>query len=112
MVNRVKKCKFKIRTINRHVIKLLIVEKSMRGGICHAGHWYVKVNNNYIKHHNRNKGFPYVMYWDLNDYGWAMSQKLSLGGFECTESISQFNEDFIKCCKEDSNIGYFLEAHV
>ena len=52
------------------------------------------------------------MYWDLNDYGWAMLQKLSLGGFECTESISQFNEDFIKCCNEDSNIGYFLEAHV
>ena len=34
---------------------LLMVEKGIRWGICHATHWYAKVNNKYMKDHNKNK---------------------------------------------------------
>ena len=31
-----------------------------------------------------------------NLFGWAMCQKLNLGGFNWVEETFQFNEDFIK----------------
>ena len=39
----------------------------------------------------------YLKYWNVNNfYGWPMSYKLPVGGFESVEETSQFNEDFIK----------------
>ena len=32
---------------------LLMVEKCIRGGICHAIHWYAKANNKYIKYSDK-----------------------------------------------------------
>ena len=32
---------------------LFMVEKGMRGGICHAIHWYLKANNKYIKDYDK-----------------------------------------------------------
>ena len=46
-----------------------------------------------------------------NLYGWAMSQNLPVNNFEWIEDTSQFNEDFIKNCKEESDIGYFLKVN-
>ena len=34
---------------------LLMVEKGIRGGKCHAIHRYPKVNNKYMKDYDRNK---------------------------------------------------------
>ena len=34
---------------------LLMVEKGVRRGICHATHRYAKANNKYIKDYNKNK---------------------------------------------------------
>ena len=34
---------------------LLIVEKGIIGGICHAIHWYIKANNKYMKNYNKSK---------------------------------------------------------
>ena len=34
---------------------LLIVEREIRGGICHAIHRYAKANNNYMKDYDKNK---------------------------------------------------------
>ena len=54
---------------------LLMVEKGIRGGICHSIYQYAKVNNKYKKDYDRNKESPYIQYWDVNNlYGWAMSQ--------------------------------------
>ena len=76
---------------------LLVVEKSIRGEICHAIHQYTKANNKYMKDYNKNKGLSYLKYWDINNlYGWAMSQKLPVNGFKWVENTSQLNEDFIK----------------
>ena len=34
---------------------LLIVEKGIRGGICHAIHRYTKANNKYMKDYDKTK---------------------------------------------------------
>ena len=34
---------------------LLIVEKSITGGICHSIYWYVKANNKYMRDFDKNK---------------------------------------------------------
>ena len=31
-----------------------MVEKGIRGGVCHAIHWYVKANNKYMKDYDKN----------------------------------------------------------
>ena len=52
---------------------LLMVEKGIRGGICHAIHWYAKVNNRYTKDYDKNKESTYLKYLDVNNlYGWTM----------------------------------------
>ena len=67
---------------------LLMVEKWIRGGICHAIHRYAKANNKYVKDYDKNKESWYLNYWDVNDlYGWEMSQKLPVNNFEWIEKI-------------------------
>ena len=62
---------------------LLMVEKGIRGGICHAIHRYSKANNKYMKNYDKNKESSYLTYLDANNlYRLAISQKLSVGGFK------------------------------
>ena len=59
-----------------------MVEKGIRGGICHSNYQYAKVNNNYMKCYDKNKESPYIQYWDVNSlHGWAMLQKLPINNF-------------------------------
>ena len=52
---------------------LLMVEKGIKGGICHAIHQYAKANNKYMLDYDKNKESSYLKYWDVNNlYGWAM----------------------------------------
>ena len=90
---------------------LLMIEKGIRGGICHAIHRCAKANNKYMKDHDKNI-LKYLKYWDVNNlYGWAISQKLLVNKFEWIKDTCQFNEDFINY-NEESNEGYFLEVDV
>ena len=41
---------------------LLMVEKGIRGGICHTINRYGKANNKYMKNNE-----PYIQYLDAND---------------------------------------------
>ena len=53
------------------------------------------------------------MYLDANNlYGWAMSQKLPMNGFKWVNSLSQFNEIFIRAYDENIDIGYLLEVDI
>ena len=66
-----------------------MVEKCIRGRICHSGYWYAKANNKYIKDYDKNKKSLYLQYWDVNNlYGWAMSQKLPVNNFEWMKATS------------------------
>ena len=65
-----------------NVDMLLMVEKGIKEGICHAIHRYAKANNKYMKNYDKNKESSYIQSLDvIYLYGWAMSQKLPVDGF-------------------------------
>ena len=69
-----------------------MVVEGNRGGICHAIHRYAKANNKYMKDYNKDEEKSFLQYDDANNrYGWAMSQKFPVNGFELEEKISKFN---------------------
>ena len=49
------------------IYMLLMVEKRIRGGICHAIHKYAKANNKYKKNYDKNIELSYLMYLDVNN---------------------------------------------
>ena len=52
---------------------LLIVEKGIRGEICHSMHNYAKANNKYMKNYDKDMESSDLEYLDANNlYGWAM----------------------------------------
>ena len=89
---------------------LLMVQKGIRGAICHSIYRYAKANNKYMKDYNKSKESSYNQYWDLNDlYGWAMLQKLPVNNFDRIKETSQFNEDFIKTILKKMMRDIFLK---
>ena len=51
---------------------LLMVEKRISSGVCHAIHRYTKENNKYMKNYDKNTTASYLMYLDANNLcGWA-----------------------------------------
>ena len=61
-----------------NTLTLLMVQKGIRDGICHATYWYAKASNKYMKDYDKNKELSYHKYWDLNSLCcWVMPQKLS-----------------------------------
>ena len=94
---------------------LMMVEKGIRGGMCHAIYRYAKANNKYMKNYDKNTESSYLEYLDANNfYGWAMSQKLPVDGFEWIEEddLLKFNKKFIKNYDENSDKGYILKVDV
>ena len=92
---------------------LLMVEKAIRGEICHVIHRYAKGNNKYMKNYDINIISSYLMYLDTNNlYEWGMSQKLPVNCFKWVEELSKFDERFIKDYDENSNKRYVLEVDV
>ena len=91
----------------------MMVQKRIRGGMFHIIYRYGKANNKYMKNYDKNMELSYSKYFDANNlYGWAISQKLAVDGFEWIEkdNLSKFNESFIKNYDEKSDKGYILEA--
>ena len=92
---------------------LLMIQKRISGGICHAIHWYAKTNNKYMKDYDKNKESSYLKHWDVDNlYGCTKSQKLPVNKFQWIEETSQFNKGFIKNYNKESDEGYFLEVDV
>ena len=76
---------------------LLMIEESIRGGICHAVHRYAKANNKYMKNYDESKESSCIQYLDANNlYGAAMSEKLPINGFKWVNDISGINKKFVK----------------
>ena len=44
-----------------------MVEKVIKGGICHSIHRYAKANNKYMKNYDKNKELLYLIYLDANN---------------------------------------------
>ena len=50
-----------------------------------------------MKNYDKNIQSSYLVFLDAsNFYGWAMSQKLPINGFEWVKNLSKFNENFKK----------------
>ena len=86
-----------------------MLEKGIRGGICHALHRYAKSNNKYVRDYDKNKESSYLKYWDVNKLH-SLARKLSLDNFRWVEEIYELNKDFLKSYNGDSHEGYFVEA--
>ena len=92
---------------------LLMIENSIRGGMCQATYRYARANNKYMKNYDKNQESSYLEYLDANNlYGWAMCKKLPVNGFKWVTKLDKFNEDFIKNYNENSNVWYFLDVHI
>ena len=92
---------------------LLMVEKGIRGGICHAIQRYAKINNKYMKNYDENEESSFLEYLDVNNlYGGAISEPLPVNGFEWMEDLSKIDEDFRKDYDKDSDKEYILEVDV
>ena len=87
-----------------------MVEEGIRRGICQAIHRFAKADNKYMKSYDKNIESSYLMYLDANNlYGWAMSKKLPVNGFEWVKKLSKFDERFIKDCDETVMRGVFFK---
>ena len=110
-----KKDQSKTRSINgySYIDVLLMINKGIRRGICHAVYWHAKASNKYLKNYDKIKESSFLKYWDVNNlYWWAMSGKFPEGGIKWVEETYQFNEDFMKRYNKDSHMGYFIEPDV
>ena len=90
---------------------LLMVEKGIRGGICHVTHRYAKANK-YMKNYDKDKEPSHLMQLQTNNlYGQEMSLKSYVTGFKWKKNLSKFNENFIKNSGEcsDSDKGIYLK---
>ena len=69
---------------------LLIVEKEIRGGICHARFRYAKANNKYMKDYSKDEEESFLQYDDAyNLYEFAMIQPLPVDGFKFVKNESK-----------------------
>ena len=69
MVNLFKKEGVKLELITGYDM-ILMIEKWIRGGICHAKHRYAKANDKYTKNYDKNIESSYIEYLDANNlYG-------------------------------------------
>ena len=96
---------------------LLMIEKGIRGGICHSIQRYAKGNNKYMKNYNNNDESSYIQCLDANNfYDCAMSKKLPTNGFKWIDNNEMgkhiINKDFIKNYNENNDKGYILEVDV
>ena len=90
-----------------------MVEKGIRGGICHAIHRYAKASNKYMKIYDENEEESFLEYLNaINLYGGAMSEPLPVDGFDWVEDLSKIDEHFIKNYDKNNDKGYILEVDV
>ena len=68
MASLLKKTEIKLELLT-DIDMLLMVEKGIGGGMCHAIHRYAEANNKYMKNYDR-KESSYIQYLDANNlYG-------------------------------------------
>ena len=66
MAIRFKKTKVKLDLLT-DIVMLLMVEKVVRGVICHSIYRYAKANNKYMKDYDKNKESSYLQYWAVDN---------------------------------------------
>ena len=96
---------------------LIMFEKGIRGGggMCQSICRYAEANNKYMDNYDKNKESSYLVYLDANNlYGYAMNKKLQIRNFKRLDKddILKFNDELIKKCDENSDVGYIFEVDI
>ena len=61
----------------------LMVEKDIRGGICHSIYWHAKGNKKHMKNYDKNKESSYIQHWGvINLCEETKWEKLPVNNFE------------------------------
>ena len=108
MESTLKEAKVKLDLLT-NIDMLLMVEKGIRGGICHSIYLYAKANNKNMKDYGKNKESSHLQYWDVNNlYGWAMSQNLPVRNSKWVKDVSKSDKKFVTSYNEKSNNITFL----
>ena len=108
MESTLKEAKVKLDLLT-NIDMLLMVEKGIRGGICHSIYLYANANNKNMKDYGKNKESSYLQYWDVNNlYGWAMSQNLPVRNSKWVKDVSKSDKKFVTSYNEKSNNITFL----
>ena len=108
MESTLKEAKVKLDLLT-NIDMLLMVEKGIRGGICHSIYLYAKANNKNMKDYGKNKESSYLQYWDVNNlYGWAMSQNLPVRNSKWVKDVSKSDKKFVTSYNEKINNITFL----
>ena len=91
---------------------LLMFEDRTRGGISQATHKSATANNKYMKRFNKEIISTFLQYLDANNlYGWAMCEKLPIGGFKLIDP-KEYTEEKIKSYDHNSNTGAILKEDI
>ena len=92
---------------------LIMVEKEIKGGICHAIHRYAEANNKYMKNYNKNKDLSYFMYLHANNlHEWAISQKLPVDGFKWKKVHLNLIKSLLEIMKKTMIRDIFLKQMI
>jgi len=85
----------------------MFVERGIRGGLSQCSKRYAKANNKYMPDFDETLPTKFLIYDDINNqYAWAMSQALPIGGFEWIEDVENFNFNLPPDCP----VGCILEV--
>ena len=91
---------------------ILMVEKGIHGGLTQVVKRHAVANHKYLPSYDASKNSVFLKYLDANNlYGYAMSQKLPLDGYEWN-NIERFTSDFVKNYDVNGDKGYLLEVDV
>ena len=87
---------------------VLMIEDSVRGGLCQTVTRYVRANNRYLQDYDNSKESVYLAYVDANNlYGWAMSKPLPYGNFKWVDPAT-IND--VLQIPQYGDIGYILDC--
>ena len=92
---------------------VLMFEKGIRGGISQVIQRYASANNKFMSNYDLKQLSYFLLYLDANNlYGWAMSKKLPISGFEWINDLKKFASEFIRNYDENDGTGYLLEVDI
>ena len=86
-------------------------EGAFIGGVSKARNPFLQANNPSVPGFDPKLLMTWLLLVDCNNqYGWAMSQYLPVGGFKWEEDLTQFTEDKIKSLNDEREEGFLLEV--
>ncbi len=90
----------------------MFIEDSIRGGVSMIPGRYSKANHKYLENFIPNEESKHIYYYDANNlYGYAMIQKLPIGGYRWVNGKEfEWKSKYYNMIEDHSSIGYIYEV--